>query len=117
MADLTYPVGFPRPLLEGLNGGPLPNTVRSSVDVGVDRVRQRSTAAVEVYPITTVITKEQRTTLHSFWLNDTKSGQKRFEWYHPFTDQLCEMRFRSEPQYSFVSNTHVKATFTVECLP
>lgn len=72
-------------------------TIRSDVDTGLAKVRQRYTKAVDKFACTINLNKEDYNTLTTFYKTTLAGGSKTFNYDHPFTEVASEFRFVSPP--------------------
>lgn len=120
MADLAWPATLPdfdNTLLGRYEEQQGSTTVRSSVDVGPAKTRQRTTASVDRLTVGYVMDGSQVEDFVQFFEDTTRHGALRFEATHPRTNTIVEVRFRNRPTYTPFSTNKYKVTFEVEVLP
>jgi hypothetical protein len=86
-------------LQEGYGEGGPDGTLRSTVDAGIPKVRQRWTSVPTHITARYQLTGDQKQILDDFWKRQTKCGSIRFNWLHPNLG-LVEARFLGRPEYS-----------------
>jgi len=120
MANVVWPssfFAFEKPLVSDYNERLGSTSVRSSMDVGPDKVRQRTTAAVDEIDMMYLLTESELNDLYSFYRNTAKNGSLRFNATHPRTGTTEEFRFREPPAESATGNGLFRAQVKVEVLP
>lgn len=73
--------------------------IRSSNDVGPDKIRRRSTRGIDTLQGSIVITVAEYSILFQFYDVDTNGGAVPFEVSHPITGATVEARFTGAPDY------------------
>lgn len=95
----TYPASLPTTFqVDGYRETDSDNTIRTSMDVGPDKIRRRTTANSRIVVGTMWLTQTQYTTFRAFFETDTSYGTDTFD----FTDVhgvLRTYRFYKPPQY------------------
>lgn len=81
------------PLLEGYSRSPINSKLVSSVDAGVQKVRQRFTAAPEIIIATFIWTKPEMIAFRDWYNNDIKGGSEEFFTKDPETDITTAFEF------------------------
>ena len=78
----------------------VPDTIlRTAMDQGPAKVRQRTTTGVRPMVVTYLLTTAQVTTLESFFLSDAAAGALAFSFTHPRTNASVNARFTKPPSY------------------
>lgn len=114
----TWPAGLPQKLDQSGFSNSLPdNSIRSSMDVGPQKIRQRDVSAPE--PITGNITidETQYGTLKTFYNTTLGSGSLPFDWVHPVTGASVEMVFTAPPSITARSGDYYTANLKLEINP
>ena len=94
MTEITWPSDLPRVLrLDGLGGRKKTAKVRTEMDAGPAKVRQRYTVATKDFTGTVILTEAQRAKLDDFYTNLLANGTLRFVMRDPQTLELAEFRF------------------------
>lgn len=113
----SWPSGLPNELLQRGYNQTEPDTVlRSSMDVGPDKIRRRCTATPSDLKGTLLLTETQLGTLRTFYTDTLISGSLRFEARDPVTLVLKEFRFTSPPTWS-MNKGYFEVQFSLEILP
>ncbi|WP_130617991.1 hypothetical protein [Dyella amyloliquefaciens] len=105
MANPVYPSTLPPPLADpstayaGVN-----NTIRSSTDAGVAKVRRRYTAVAEPFTCTMKMNSAQWNTLQSFF-RDVLQDALPFDWVDWVTGDVATYRFLQRPGRAFVKGS------------
>jgi len=93
--------------------------IRSKMDVGPDKIRQRVTAGVRNFAVSFAISDTQFTTLDDFFTTTVKGGALSFDFPHPRTGATISVRFTSAPEYQprGRGGGNWIASFTLEEIP
>lgn len=103
MASIRWPASLPQMLrLEGLNAQRKSSVIRTQMDAGPVKVRQRYTVTTKEFTGTVLLTETQRKTLEEWYQNTLGSGVLRFEMIDPQTLQFAEFRFIEDYQETSV---------------
>ncbi len=96
----------------------VPDTaLRSAMDQGPAKVRQRTTAGVRNITAVYLLTNAQISTLETYYLTTQAGGALSFSWTHPRTGSTVTARFKAPPSYSPASGTFYYVTLSLEILP
>ena len=97
----------------------LPNTlVRTAMDAGPPKVRQRYTAGVRPFSMTWMLTKAQVAILDTFYLSTLAGGSLSFDGLpQPRTQAAATFRFVEPPSYAYLGPDVWRATTKLEILP
>lgn len=97
----------------------VPNTVvRTSMDAGPPKVRQRFTAGVRPFAMSWMLTKAQVATLDTFYLTTLAGGSLSFDGLaHPRTQATATFRFIGPPTYAYLGPDVWRATTQLEIVP
>lgn len=114
----TWPASLPQSVQQQGYGEPFGNTaIRSEVDKGPAKMRQRFTAAISNFNITMILTTAQVATLETFYITTLAGGTAQFTWVHPRTAAaVTTMRFVKPPQISALGANYT-AAMALEVLP
>lgn len=93
------------------------NTIRSSMGIGVDKVRRRTTASPYQISFQLILTTAQLTTLETFYNTTTVGGSVRFDFTHPRTGATVKARFVSPPSWSDIYARAYRVEINLEILP
>lgn len=114
----TWPATVPDDFLwEGYRETPPNNVIRTSMDVGPDKIRRRSTAAVSSISCKMVLTKTQLGYFDTFYNTTLVNGSLTFDLTHPRTGSSKEMRFQNPPEYIYISGNYWSVLMQLEVLP
>jgi len=118
MAAADWPTSLPtRPLVDGYSETPPNTVVRSNTAVGPAKTRRRATAGVRRITCRYRLTAAQVDTLDTFYWATLESGALRFNWTHPRTSSVYEVRFVSPPSFSADDGDAWLADVELELLP
>lgn len=103
MTNITWPDGLPRVMrLVGLNANKKTAKVRTEMDAGPAKVRQRYTVATKDFTGSIIVTESQRQRLEAWYTTVLGNGTLRFVMKDPQTLEYAEFRFLED--YKEVSN-------------
>ena len=96
-----------------------PNTlIRTQMDAGPPKVRQRFTSGVRPLSFTWMLTKAQVATLDTFYVTTLFGGSLSFDGLaHPRTLAATTFRFTAPPTYVYLGPDVWRATTPLEILP
>lgn len=92
-----------------------PSTVRSEVDVGVAKVRRRYTRELTSISASLTLKRSEYDNLINFYRTTLKDGLYSFNYKHPYTGVMLEIRFVNPPTISMNSKAF-QVTFEWETL-
>lgn len=101
MTSITWPDTLPLPKLTGLTSSPNKAFIRTDMDAGPAKQRQRYTAVPKNYSGIITVTDTQRSAFESFFIENLGNGTLRFAMKNPQTLVVEEFRFTDK--YSEVS--------------
>jgi hypothetical protein len=105
------------PLLENFQEL-LPQTaIRTAMDTGPAKVRQRTTAGVGTLMVTYMLSTAETVALDTFYQTTLAGGAAPFTYTHPRTNATLTCRFVNPPEYMPVNGSYFKVTLTLEALP
>ena len=116
----VWPVAdsFPQtPLMEGNTESPPDTAMRTQMDVGPPKLRQRSTAGCAPNSYNFHMTDANIAALWTFYLTTCDGGAEEFEWVHPRTSATEEWRFLARPSWVQLKNDLYHVTVQLEQLP
>lgn len=114
----SWPISLPNaPLLDGFSETAPETSIRTGMDQGPDKLRQRSTAGVRKFRMSFLLTATQVQTLDTFYAATLKGGSLAFDFTHPRSGDSLSLRFESPPVYVPAGNGYFKAGFEAEALP
>ena len=113
---------FPGSLQEILNQAGFTNefgetSLRSTVDVGLPKVRQRYTKGIDVFNVSINIGMSDYTTLENFYKITLAGGSLTFEYDHPFTQVATEFRFTKPPSITPLGGLYFQVSMSWEEMP
>jgi hypothetical protein len=100
----TWPASLPQTLLvEGLTRTRQPGRIRSDMDTGPAKQRNRFTATAKYFESAQLnLTGAQLTTFETFYVTTLGNGAASFTWIDPITDASATLRFKGEPEASLL---------------
>lgn len=114
----TWPSTLPQePLQQGYEEARQSGVVRTQMDKGPPKARQRSSATVSRFQMRFRITGSQVATLESFFEDDLDYGALRFDWTHPRTGAAVQFRFREPYSLSQIAGDLYEVGAALEVLP
>lgn len=104
MPTPTWPATLPQNLLMGVTRKRQAGKLRSEMDTGPAKQRQRFTARVTQFQDgAQVMTGAQLAIFDTFYDDDLGAGTLSFNWIDPFTDDACLLRFMGEPDATCIN--------------
>ena len=114
----TWPDTLPAsPLLENFRELLPETTIRTDMDTGPAKIRQRTTAAVGSLMVNYLLSTAETIALDAFYQTTLFGGSGAFDYTHPRTGATLSCRFVSPPEYAPVNGNYFKVTLTLEVLP
>lgn len=110
----AWPASLPQGFLRGFKVRPVDNVLRTEMDVGLAKVRRRSTYTALEVEGEIVCTQSQVEALELFYLETTKSGTERFSIQAPHTDRIMDARFREPPQFGWIGGLIFQCSISLE---
>lgn len=112
----TFPTGLPNPLVEGYSGSQDQVFIRTEMEAGSQRQRQRFSAANTQMTLTWLLDAADMATFKSFWTNDINRGSDFFTYSLDLGDGLTsyDVRFTQPYQFSYVDVDHWRVNGNVE---
>jgi hypothetical protein len=119
MSAPVWPPSLPPKLLQAGYKESAPETaLRTKMDAGPAKVRQRFSAAVRPISGRMLLTSEQQLeAFERFFLVDCAGGALQFQWAHPRTGAPVNMRFTKAPDYVALAPGLVELTLALEIMP
>lgn len=97
MTSITWPQGLPDTIrLEGLNGKRQSNVIRTSMDAGPDKARQRYSVSTKKFTGSVILNGSQRKALELWYKSTLACGVLRFVMKDPQTSRPAEFRFTDD---------------------
>lgn len=94
----SWPGTLPQTILATATRTRQSGRVRSTMDSGPAKQRQRFTAVTKNYDAQIILTGAQLTTFNTFYETTIGNGTDSFTWTDPFTGVSETLRFREDPQ-------------------
>jgi|SaaInlStandDraft_3_1057020.scaffolds.fasta_scaffold35421_2 hypothetical protein len=113
----TWPGTLPSPIADGYQEIMADNAIRTQMDVGLAKVRKRSTAAPVRFQLAYNMTATQVTTLETFFNTTINDGVDQFTMANPRTTVSENFRITAPPQITISSGTNYRVVITMERLP
>jgi hypothetical protein len=114
----TWPVTLPAyPLLEGFQESVPDTTIRTDMEQGPAKVRQRTTAGVRKMSLSYLMSKTQVAALESFYLTTLQGGALAFDFTHPRSNVTVSCRFAKPPEYGSGNGNYFRVSIEMEALP
>ena len=118
MANPIWPASLPQdPLIDGYNEQFPDTAVRTEMDAGPAKVRNRFTAGVDDFRLPIALTRTQVQTLRDFYVTTLENGALPFDWTHPRTLVTVAFRFTERPSVQPQSQTDWISALALEILP
>ncbi len=115
---VTWPVTLPvSPLLDGFVETVPETVIRSQMDSGPDKVRNRTTAGVRLFSMSFIMSKTETALFDDFYLNDLNGGAVSFDFTHPRTGETLSMRVVKPPAYTAQNSKYFRIKLETEALP
>lgn len=114
----VWPITLPTaPLLDGFIETTPETIIRSEMDAGPAKVRNRTTAGVRKFSMAFILDKIQTATFDSFYLNDLSGGTNSFDFEHPRTGETLSLRLTKPPRYNAQNARYFRVSLEAESLP
>ncbi len=115
---ITWPSTLPAyPLLEKYSEAMPNTTIRTDMEAGPAKVRQRTTAGVRRLSVGYLLSKQQVSALEEFYAETLKGGSLSFEYTHPRDDATVSCRFVEPPSYNAANGDYFNVSVSLEVLP
>lgn len=112
-----WPESLPLALCEGYRET-LPETaLRTTMDQGPAKTRQRTTAGTTALSLNFILSTAQAALLDDFFNGTLAGGSLAFAFPHPRRGATVSCRFRQPPAYSALNGDYYKAGLELEVLP
>jgi hypothetical protein len=114
----TWPGTLPQlPMHQGFSQRKQSNVIRSPMGYGPAKSRRRTTAAIQVFTASMILTEAQKDTLVSFYDSDAGEGSISFSWVDPLMGTNESLRFTAPIQWSSKGPEVWLAVMNLEILP
>lgn len=119
MTTATWPTGLPEFVLEqGYQENLEDQTIESTVESGLAKIRRRYTAPVRRFQVVVQMDTEQASLFEAFFLDTLQGGSLPFDWRHPRTGAATRFRFRKPvPSISVIGGEYVRIQMAIEAIP
>ena len=112
-----WPESLPLALCEGYRETPPETSLRTAMDQGPAKTRQRTTAGVSTLSLNFILSTAQTALLDGFFTADTAGGSLAFGFTHPRTGGAVSCRFRQPPVYQALNGDYYRVGLELEVLP
>lgn len=113
----TWPNTLPAPLADACRETAANTVVRSDMEQGPAKTRQRTTAGVSRLSLGYLMSASQISDLQDFFETDLIGGALGFGFTHPRTGDTVTARFRQPPEYASANGGYFRASIELEVLP
>ncbi len=113
----SWPGTLPNPIADGYQEIMADNIIRTKMEVGLAKVRKRSTAAPVRFQLAYNMTAAQVTTLETFFNTTINGGVDQFSMANPRTAASENWRMISPPQVTISSAPNYRVVVTMERIP
>lgn len=114
----SWPVSLPgSPLLDGFSETAPETVIRTEMDQGPAKLRQRTTAGVRRLRMAFLLTTAQVETIDEFYTDTLKGGALPFVFAHPRSEEALNLRFTAPPVYSPAGNGYFRVGIEAEAMP
>ncbi|NCC82354.1 MAG: hypothetical protein EOM04_08805 [Clostridia bacterium] len=93
------------------------NIIRSEVEMGKPKQRQRYTTIVEEFQGNITVHLSEINTFVFFWRTDLKNGALPFTFPHPFTGEVTEMEFLAPYEITNLSGEYFNINMNFRVIP
>jgi hypothetical protein len=104
-------------LLENFHESAPETIIRTDMDTGPAKIRQRSTAGMRSLSLHYLLSASQVATLESFYLTTLAGGSLSFTFTHPRTVATVSCRFVRPPEYGDNNGSYFKVALELEIMP
>lgn len=111
----VWPASLPQNPLPGYEESAEPNTVRTRVGSGPDKVRLRSTLERVNQTTPMEMTSTQKATFEAFWAT-ISNGADAFEWKDMDTGVTVDFRFRRKPKFKNLTPAPIGTDRVYSCV-
>lgn len=105
------------PLAEGFRESAPHTAIRTEMDQGIAKVRQRATTGIRKMAMAFVLGRAQVAILDGFFTETVAGGSLPFGFFHPRTGESVICRFRQPPEYASLNGEFFRAAIELEILP
>lgn len=98
----TFPSTLPQEFSANVKVKENESRATQQMDSGPASVRNRFTAVTENIDTIMTLNGYQLQIFNTFFKEELNNGALSFFWKHPYTDQVCLLRFREKPEWTCV---------------
>ena len=114
----AWPETLPQsPLIEGFRETPANTALRTEMETGPAKLRQRTTAATATLSLAYLMGTAQLAALDGFYAGTLQGGTLPFDFTHPVTGETISCRFRQPPARVALTGGYFRAGIELEVLP
>ena len=114
----AWPAALPlQPLVDGFRETLPETTLRTDMDQGPAKIRQRFTRGTGKISARYLLTAAETALLDDFFNTALAGGSLSFDYTHPRTGEILSCRFRAAPAYAAISAGYFTASLELEVLP
>lgn len=114
----SWPADLPaKPLVDHYQENIGDTVIRSKMDQGPAKTRQRSSAGVSELTVSYLLSGAQTGVLETFYMTTLAGGSARFAYIHPRRDVEVSARFRKPPQLVACNGQYYTVRLELEILP
>lgn len=118
MSMPSWPSALPlAPLLEGFVEKTPETVIRTEMDQGPAKMRQRSSAGIRRFQMSFLLNKSQTAVFDGFYLSVINGGARAFAFAHPRTGETLALRIIGPPEYSARNSEYFLVNLEAEALP
>ncbi len=105
------------PLLQGYRETISETVLRSEMDTGPAKTRQRSSAYVSQIHVQFLVNSAQLSVFRDFYDQDLSTGALSFDFHHPTKQKVVSCRFAASYEVTAVSNAFHRIQAVLEVMP
>jgi hypothetical protein len=105
------------PLAEKYRETPPDTALRTQMETGPAKLRQRTTAGVRLFQMEYLVDAAQMASLDAFYRDDLMGGILAFDFPHPRGGGTLSCRFRAPPAFAAANGEYFRAAVALEALP
>lgn len=119
----TWPASLPQTLLRELTQSYQKGKIRTQMDTGPHKQRQRFTALTRFYDGALILDGTELQTFMTFFETTVGAGAGSFTWVDPIDDTSASLRFREDPTIELLvshqtpASRQYRVTLSLEKLP
>lgn len=114
----NWPESLPQsPLIDGSRETPADTAIRTEMEAGPAKIRQRTSAGTARLSLTYIMSRAEVEVLQGFFSAGLSSGAMQFDFTHPRTEETVGCRFRQPPAYAPINGDFFRVGVELEVLP